>query len=173
MSKTFLVEFERSDEDNGDAGTGLSDEDQLHRELQAACDAGLLVGRFRVERRGSVSPASEVVLPSTQVCALVPPDQLNAFFVKLRETARDSLSLLRILGMPSNAKVVEVWREFAASESSEEQLSETINAKIKQLEAMNEVLREVSGALYGVRSAQNDLEDALGKAEEAVNEAGR
>lgn len=178
MTKTFVVEFERTDEDNDgeSAGTGLNDEAQLQRELQAACDAGLLVGTFRVRRNlraGDVLPNGEVVLTPPEPCALPPPDALKAFFAELRQTAQDSLMLLRVLGMPSNAKVVAIWRKFAAYDGSDEDLDKAIEAKAAKLEALDEVLREVSGVLHNARSVESDLDDAIEKAENAVREARR
>lgn len=134
------------------------------RAVQEALDRAKLGGTFRV-----VGPADD----EKSASAALPPDTLKAFFTDLRGTAQDSLTLLRILGVPSNAKVVEVWRKFASFYGSDEDLNKAIAAKIDKLAALNEVLREVSDALHDARDVASDLDNTIKKAENAGRDARR
>lgn len=176
--KTYWVRIDRTEEEDsvelldGGVRSGI---DQLHLELQSAFDNGQMAGTFQIQTHGQTNnPVGELVASDEAAsCQLLPPDQLKAFFDELRTTAQDSLTLFRILGVPSNAQVVKVWRKFAIYESSDEALDKAIEQKIAKLEALDELLREVAGALGAAQSVERDLDDAIEKAEKAVQDARR
>lgn len=170
---TFMVEVTPPEpgEERDEEADAAFEREALWRALQDALDRQKLGGAFRVLGPLPENPCGEVPLEPAGM--VPPPDQLKAFFAELRATAQDSLTLLRIMGVPSNAKVVEVWRKFASYQGSDDDLDKAIEDKAGKLEALDEVLREVSGALNAAQSVERDLDDVIEKAEKAVQNARR
>jgi hypothetical protein len=117
---TFMVEVTPPEpgEERDEEADAAFEREALWRALQDALDRQKLGGAFRVLGPLPENPCGEVPLEPAGM--VPPPDQLKAFFAELRATAQDSLTLLRIMGVPSNAKVVEVWRKFASYRGSDD-----------------------------------------------------
>lgn len=152
--KKYTVIIERTDEEDmgtterGDLVAGVT---QLHRELQAAFTNGEIAGTFQILPEES----------SSQGSVNVPADQLRAFFADLRETAADSLRLLTILGIPSNAAIVKKWRGYVYCDASLESIDKSLEEKVKQLTSAMDALDKLYDAASSVRAAQEEIGNAL------------
>lgn len=160
---TRTVEEDELELSDGTTRRGI---DQLHHELQAAFSDGTIAGTFRI-----ISPArSEIALGEAETCKLgITPDTLRDTFAKLRRAAEDSLLLLRILGVPSNAAIVTIWRELASSDGSEMVLNTEIEIKLKKLDALRSALNDVHNAMHDARDVANAIDATTAKIDDILN----
>lgn len=152
--KVYYVRIERTEE--GDSET------QLRHELDCCCANGSLGGGFTVVEEGAVPPP---------IVEKLRPHNLERYFEQLRQTAKDSLILLRLLGVREEAPVVASWKTIAGMEALEEAFGAAVTKKFNQLRGAADLMAEVSGYLATIRSAEGDMDNAIERLEDILNKS--
>jgi hypothetical protein len=154
--KKYMVSIERTDEE--------AEGSDLDRDLHKAFTLAELKGTYQILVEANAPDPSPVNVPA---------DQLTAFFQGLRLTARRTLQLFEVLGVPSAASVITTWRLLSECTSDDQLIDAAIAKKIAMLDELDEALRTISGTLSEARDVQRSLDLATDNAEEIVNRAKR
>lgn len=156
--KIFYVRIERTAEEGGKDDSQA----QLLRELEFCSAQGWLGGESRVVEEGAVPPP---------IVEKLRPHNLERYFEQLRQTAKDSLTLLRLLGVREEAPVVASWKTIAGMEALEEAFGAAVTKKFNQLRGAADLMAEVSGYLATIRSAEGDMDNAIERLEDILNKS--
>lgn len=154
--KIFYVRIERTAEEGGKDDSQA----QLLRELEFCSAQGWLGGESRVVEEGAIPPPAVEQLR---------PENLEQYFGQLRQTAKDSLTLFRLLGVREDAPVTASWKMIAGMEALEEAFGAAVVKKLNTLTAAADLMAEVSGYLATIRSAEGDMDNAIERLEDILN----
>ncbi len=152
QKKVYYVRVERTEESDSVA--------QLLRELDWCCANGSLGGVFTVTEENAAPP------PAVQQLR---PYNLEHYFNQLRQTAQDSLTLVRLLGVREDAPVMSSWKTIAGMEALEEAFGAAVTKKFNQLRQAADLMAEVSGYLATIRSAEGGMDNAIARLEDVID----
>lgn len=152
--KVYYVRIEREVEDGG--------ESRLQSDLAACVDSGFLRGSFTVVEEGAVPPP---------IVEKLRPHNLERYFEQLRQTAKDSLTLLRLLGVREEASVVASWKTIAGMEALEEAFGAEVTKKFNQLREAEDLMTEISGHLENLRATESDMDGAITRLNRLLNKS--